>query len=159
MPSITKLAVFIAALASNLAQAAPGQTSPNQSAPGALTIPLFNGSNVVQAGVEPSAGNQILDTYSCSGSSLCGHGLGAGDCDAAYRVIDRNHRYFTGSGATQTGVCYGKCGIFVEGGNCDLNGSEMIDGYNELRQRGCKICGNKTYNDGCRLTINYVTGC
>ncbi|KAM5458166.1 hypothetical protein MaudCBS49596_000078 [Microsporum audouinii] len=57
MPSITKLAVFIAALASNLAQAAPGQTSPNQSAPGARTIPLFNGSNVVQAGVEPSAGN------------------------------------------------------------------------------------------------------
>ncbi|EEP81142.1 predicted protein [Uncinocarpus reesii 1704] len=166
----------MAALAGTLAEAAPGSHK----------LPLFNGVKVVQASVDTSASPEftgmthallsvvyvkarsfvkltdswaVLDSFSCKGSTLCGRGVSAADCGAAYRIIDRNHRYFTGSGATQTGVCYKKCGIFVEGGNCDLSGKEMIDGYNQLRSRGCKICGSKTYNDGCRLVINYVTGC
>ncbi|PGH17669.1 hypothetical protein AJ79_01031 [Helicocarpus griseus UAMH5409] len=144
-------AISIAALASKRAEATPDT----------LKLPLFNGAEVVAATVEGSVKAHAAagESFSCAGSTLCGSSLSAGECDAAYRIIDANHRYFTGSGATQTGVCYGNCGIFVEGGNCDLSGREMIDGYNQLRDHGCRICGSKTYDDGCRLTVNYVTGC
>ncbi|KAL2611741.1 hypothetical protein R1flu_023433 [Riccia fluitans] len=98
------------------------------------------------------------DSYSCAGSTLC-RDLPQSDCDAARRQIQPGNRYFTGGNKGSTGVCSGHCGLFVSGSNCDLSGQEMIDAFNELRDRNCAKCGIKTYNDGCQFKADYVTGC
>lgn len=41
--------------------------------------------------------------------------------------------------ASKTGVCYGRCGNFVKGSKCDLTGSEMIEGYIQVRGNGCGL--------------------
>jgi hypothetical protein len=98
------------------------------------------------------------DTFSCAGSTFC-RGLAQSDCDAARRQIQPNNRYFTGGNKGATGVCSGRCGLFVSGSNCDLSGNEMITAFNDLRARNCQKCGIKTYNDGCQFKADYVTGC
>ncbi|EFJ05900.1 hypothetical protein SELMODRAFT_431177 [Selaginella moellendorffii] len=103
-------------------------------------------------------GSYAQDSYSCAGSALC-RGLAQSDCDAARRQIQPSNRYFTGGNKGSTGVCSGRCGLFVSGSNCDLTGSEMITAFDELRARNCAKCGVKTYNDGCQFKADYVSGC
>ncbi|KAK2750139.1 hypothetical protein FQN57_004635 [Myotisia sp. PD_48] len=134
-----RLTTLVVLLAASLTQAAPQPSS---------TPAEVNGEGDVGA----------LAIFSCAGSSKCSLGL-AGECIGARNLIDSRHLYHTRAGSRETGVCYGKCGIFVQGKNCDLSGAEMRTGFNELRSRGCQVCGSKTYDDGCRLVINYVTGC
>ncbi|MCO5549401.1 hypothetical protein L7F22_002872 [Adiantum nelumboides] len=98
------------------------------------------------------------DTYSCAGSALC-KGLAQSDCDAARRAIVPGNVYFTGGAKGSTGVCYGRCGLFVSGNRCDLTGIEMNAAFNELRDHNCAKCGIKTYDDGCQFKADYVTGC
>ncbi|KAL8091065.1 hypothetical protein AgCh_040245 [Apium graveolens] len=95
------------------------------------------------------------DSFSCAGSALC-RGLAQSDCDAARRQIQPNNRYFTGGNKGSTGVCSGRCGLFVSGSNCDLTGNEMITAFNELRSQNCQKCGVKTYNDGCKFKADYI---
>jgi hypothetical protein len=56
-------------------------------------------------------------------------------------------------------VCNGNCGIFVQGSNCAYSGQDLINAYSTLRGAGCQKCGSEVFDNGCEITINYVTGC
>lgn len=123
---------------------------------------LDNGSEIITATLagrsENPAGLFKRDSYSCAGSSQCGS-MAASDCDGARRLIVGGNLYHTRGDAGATGVCYKRCGLFVSGSNCDLSGVEMITAFDQLRSLNCKICGRKTYNDGCQFKMDVVTGC
>ncbi|EJD52848.1 hypothetical protein AURDEDRAFT_34068, partial [Auricularia subglabra TFB-10046 SS5] len=97
-------------------------------------------------------------SYDCKGSSLC-KGLSVAQCDAAYRTIVPGNIYKTGGAAGNTGVCNGHCGIFVQKSNCAFSGTALQNAYHALRNNGCAKCGSEHEDNGCLITINYVTGC
>lgn len=125
-------------------------------------ILLDNGSEIITATIAARSDNPAAlfkrDSFSCSGSSQCGS-MAASDCDGARDRIVGGNIYHTRGTAGATGVCYKRCGLFVSGINCDLSGNEMFTAFNELRARNCKICGKKTYGDGCQFKMDVVTGC
>ncbi|KAF5006893.1 hypothetical protein FDECE_6752 [Fusarium decemcellulare] len=115
-----------------------------------------------------------LETYSCKGSGLCGKIIYQSDCDRAMNKINPNKEYY--SGGDNSGECsrhniYGHgCGVFVQGNRskdgslCTATGKQLKDWYGHIRARGgCKICGSVSFDDplnsGCKIKIDYVTGC
>ncbi|KAH1996048.1 hypothetical protein KXV97_001123, partial [Aspergillus fumigatus] len=70
---------------------------------------------------------------------------------------------------TNSGTCYtdGKnagfgCGVFVEGDDCEMTGDQMAAAYDHIFQEtggDCGICGHAHFDNGCTLTVNYVSGC
>ncbi|KAJ5793678.1 meiotically up-regulated gene family-domain-containing protein [Penicillium paradoxum] len=75
--------------------------------------------------------------------------------------------------ARHTGVCVNMpseafgCGIFVSGPKgCARTGAQMIQAVSDIRTRGkCVICGwvmedeDSSDGDGCKVKIDYVSGC
>ncbi|KIM91715.1 hypothetical protein PILCRDRAFT_811004 [Piloderma croceum F 1598] len=94
----------------------------------------------------------------CKGSSNCKN-LSVASCDAAERTIVASNTYGTNGAKGNTGVCNGNCGIFVQGSNCAYSGQDLINAYSTLRAAGCQKCGSEVFDNGCEITINYVTGC
>ncbi|KAF8184989.1 meiotically up-regulated gene 117 protein, partial [Mycena galopus ATCC 62051] len=94
----------------------------------------------------------------CEGSSLCGS-LSVASCDAAKDLIVNTTIYRTDENAAATGVCSGHCGFFVQGSLCRYDGYTMIEAYADIRADGCQKCGSKRFDDGCEITINYVSSC
>ncbi|KAK2743766.1 hypothetical protein FQN57_004703 [Myotisia sp. PD_48] len=97
-----------------------------------------------------------LERLSCHGSRMCNSVLLPGDCYRAFNKIDREKLYHTFGKAAQTGVCRRTCGIFVKGKKCDLRGIEMISAFKRLRLVGCKVCGVRTFSDGCELVVDFI---
>ncbi|KAL4877577.1 hypothetical protein BJY04DRAFT_230539 [Aspergillus karnatakaensis] len=89
--------------------------------------------------------------------------------DMAKDFLTETTIYGTTDKDTNSGTCYtdGKnagfgCGVFVEGDDCRLTGNEMAAAYDHLFQETggeCKICGHAKFANGCKLTVNYVSGC
>ncbi|RHZ48405.1 uncharacterized protein CDV56_104274 [Aspergillus thermomutatus] len=110
-------------------------------------------------------------SYTCSGMSReCGIFLHLHQfCDVAKSYIRGTEVYGTTSANTNTGECYtdGKnagfgCGIFVKGDGCQLLGTAMQAAYDHLMNAdlgGCKICGQVTFSNGCKMRVDYVSGC
>ncbi|THC89832.1 hypothetical protein EYZ11_010716 [Aspergillus tanneri] len=108
--------------------------------------------------------------YNCKGSIRCGtfHNLHK-FCDMAKSFLTETTIYGTTDKDTNSGTCYtdGKnagfgCGVFVEGDNCQMNGDQMAAAYDHIFQKtggNCGICGHAFFSDGCKLTVNYVSGC
>ncbi|KAJ5354772.1 hypothetical protein N7541_005816 [Penicillium brevicompactum] len=112
-------------------------------------------------------------TVSCAGSSACSIALSSTlswACNRAHTKIDPTATYMTGRRTRDTGVCarmyasaFG-CGIFVSGPRgCSRSGAEMIQAVSDIRTSGkCAICGwvqEKSGGDGCKIKIDYVSGC
>jgi hypothetical protein len=63
------------------------------------------------------------------------------------------------------------CGVFIAGTPdptytddkyCMITGDDMWWAYQDIRDEklgNCDKCGSKSLGNGCRITINYVTGC
>jgi hypothetical protein len=67
-------------------------------------------------------------------------------------------------GDVKSGGCWGDgargCGVFVQGTNCAMSGNDMWNTYQDLRKLGgCSKCGSFHREDGCLLTVNYVSNC
>jgi hypothetical protein len=59
-----------------------------------------------------------------------------------------------------TGVCAKRCGLYVCNSNCDLWGWEMTAAFDQLRDRGCRICGVKTMMAvNSRYQFHHSTSC
>ncbi|THC87913.1 hypothetical protein EYZ11_012642 [Aspergillus tanneri] len=108
--------------------------------------------------------------YNCKGSIRCGtfknlHKF----CDMAKSFLKDDIVYGTTDKDKNSGTCYtdGKnagfgCGVFVEGDNCQIKGMQMAAAYDHIFQKAggnCGICGHAFLSDGCKLTVNYVSGC
>ena len=56
-------------------------------------------------------------------------------------------------------------GVFLQGtngqssGSCSYAGSVLQTSYNDIRNDGCVACGSEIFDNGCEVTINYVTSC
>ncbi|KAF4251149.1 hypothetical protein CNMCM8057_006996 [Aspergillus fumigatus] len=99
-------------------------------------------------------------SYDCKGSVRCGtfanlHSF----CNMAKDFLTENALYGQ--------VAYGKnagfgCGVFVEGDDCEMTGDQMAAAYDHIFQEtggDCGICGHAHFDNGCTLTVNYVSGC
>ncbi|TFK96418.1 hypothetical protein BDV98DRAFT_555372 [Pterulicium gracile] len=106
----------------------------------------------------PAALPDAAVTWDCKGSTLC-WSLAPRDCDTAARLSDVNAIYTTKGVAPNVGVCFGHCGIFVQRPACTVDGQALKNGYDGIRDFGCKRCGSEHQDDGCLVTVNYVTGC
>ncbi|KAK4664250.1 uncharacterized protein QC763_503912 [Podospora pseudopauciseta] len=145
-----------------------------QSNPLLETVMLSNGETTVAVQVEAMSpastgshiGGEILargqlvsrqDSINCKGSSLCSNRQGFKDsCTTAKNKIE-DTTY--ASGGAKSGTCSGNCGIFVQGKDCIATGAVMRNAYNAIRNNGCQACGSAHWNNGCYITINYITGC
>ncbi|KAG2001682.1 hypothetical protein GB937_010025 [Aspergillus fischeri] len=110
---------------------------------------------------------------SCQDNSwMCGHFTGGNFrafCDVAKSYLRGNEIYGTTSQDSDTGACYtdgrhlgGGCGVFVEGDGCRLRGTTMQAAYDHLEnpdQGGCGACGHVFFDNGCKMTVNYVSTC
>ncbi|KAF7585733.1 hypothetical protein BBP40_010183 [Aspergillus hancockii] len=112
---------------------------------------VFNGDKSVMVETEPSAetGNVLValaeGDVDCKGSAFCER-LGS-SCDDAYRKVIPSNTYST---YLDTGTCSGTCGLFVSGNHCEVMGQDLMDAYNDIRNRGhCSHCGRKQIANGC----------
>ncbi|PTU17406.1 hypothetical protein P175DRAFT_0445847 [Aspergillus ochraceoroseus IBT 24754] len=118
---------------------------------------LFNGEESVMVETDSFAANttnilQVLaeGDVDCKGSAFCER-LGS-SCDDAYRKVIPSNTYTTNYDGT--------CGLFVSGSHCTVIGQDLMDAYNDIRNRGhCSHCGRKHIADGCMIKIDRVTGC
>ncbi|KAH7920788.1 hypothetical protein BV22DRAFT_1020600 [Leucogyrophana mollusca] len=102
---------------------------------------------------------QVDDSHNCHGSGLCSS-LNVNDCNAAQRAIVPSNIYSTNGGRNSNGVCNGHCAIFVQGGSgCSYSGTDLNNAYSELRSAGCRKCGSVQFDNGCEITVNYVSSC
>tara|TARA_R110002060_G_scaffold31166_6_gene41741 strand:- start:693 stop:1058 length:366 start_codon:yes stop_codon:yes gene_type:complete len=68
------------------------------------------------------------------------------------------------SGTLKGGGCWGDgtrfCGVFLQGTNCAMSGNAMWENYQNIRKLGgCSKCGSFHLDNGCLLTVNYVSHC
>ncbi|KAK4642580.1 hypothetical protein QC761_0085990 [Podospora bellae-mahoneyi] len=138
------------------------------------TVMVSNGDTTVAVQVEalspvgtgPFTGGEIIargeilarqDSVNCKGSSRCSNSQGFKDqCLRAKNKIE-NTTYTTGGAAS--GTCDGNCGLFVQGNGCSASGDVMRSAYDAIRRNGCQACGSAHWNNGCYITVNFVTGC
>ncbi|GIJ99546.1 hypothetical protein Aspvir_001680 [Aspergillus viridinutans] len=125
---------------------------------------VFNGEKSVMVETEPSAetGNVLIalaeGDVDCKGSAFC-EKLGS-SCDDAYRKVVPSNTYSTYLDKSNTGTCSGTCGLFVSGNHCEVMGQDLMDAYNDIRNRGhCSHCGRKQIANGCMIKIDRVLGC
>ncbi|KAK0668402.1 meiotically up-regulated gene family-domain-containing protein [Cercophora samala] len=161
---IIQLSVVLA----GLAYAAP---QPN---PLLETVMLSNGDTTVAVQVEavtpvgggPHTGGEIFargdilarqDSINCKGSSACSNRQGFKDSclTAKNKIEDTTYA----SGGAKSGTCSGNCGVFVQGKDCIASGAVLRSAYDAIRRNGCQACGSAHWNNGCYITINYITGC
>lgn len=96
--------------------------------------------------------------YNCKGSGLCPT-LNPSTCDQALSKVVDTTIYRTDTDAASTGVCSGRCGIFVQGPDCQFTGVALKEAYKGIRDSGCVRCGSRLFDDTCLITVNYVSSC
>ncbi|KAF6803837.1 hypothetical protein CSOJ01_10621 [Colletotrichum sojae] len=106
--------------------------------------------------------------YDCSGSSMCSSsGQILKYCDQAVNSLVRDDTLTYGTfGDRNSGNCKGAgaqaCGVFLKGDgyDCEISGNNMWFAYQNIREiGGCKKCGSYDLGNGCKVVIDYVTGC
>ncbi|KAJ9297889.1 CAZyme family GH18 [Paecilomyces variotii] len=90
-------------------------------------------------------------------------------CDEAKSYIRGTEIYGTTKANSNTGECYtdGKnagfgCGVFVSGDGCQILGTTMQAAYDHLMDKtggNCSTCGQVTFSNGCKMRVDYVSGC
>ncbi|KAF4988226.1 hypothetical protein FGRMN_9896 [Fusarium graminum] len=133
--------------------------------PNAAYLPGRDDDPATTTEIEPKPTEQPT-TYDCNGSGMCSLStFEVKYCDHAVNSLIRNDDQNYGDGKALDGNCWANssgygCKAFVTGKGCTLSGNEMWWKYQELRDKGnCGKCGSIHYGDGCRFTVNYVTGC
>ncbi|KAF9874265.1 hypothetical protein CkaCkLH20_08248 [Colletotrichum karsti] len=117
-------------------------------------------------------------SYDCKGSGLCGSTVNMLKyCDHAVNYLRRGENFvYTTEKDKLNGNCWSDwagngCGVFIAGTPddkytdaeyCEITGDDMWWAYQDIRADdggNCDKCGSKHFGNGCRVTINYVTGC
>ncbi|KAE8143535.1 hypothetical protein BDV38DRAFT_276620 [Aspergillus pseudotamarii] len=104
-------------------------------------------------------------SYDCEGSDRCKTFANLRSfCDMAKSFLKDDITYQNTEGECYTdgkNAGYG-CGVFIEAKDCEMKGREIAVAYDHIHQEtggDCAKCGSAWFSDGCRVKVDYGSGC